>query len=54
MANPDDTSTELNRTTLGAVLSRVFEDNDPTTLLPGRARIAAAELRALAEKLDTL
>ena len=41
---------ELNRTTLGAVISRFQERNEPRR--PGRARMLAFALRQLAENLE--
>lgn len=52
--NANETRIELNRTTFGAVLSRVFDDTDPPARLAGRARIVAAELRELADRLERL
>jgi hypothetical protein len=52
--NADDTRTELNRTTLEAVMSRFFDNDDQPARIPGRARIVAAKLRELAQKLEAL
>ena len=52
--NADDTRTELNRTTLEAVLARLLEETELPAQLPGRARVVAAKLRELAQKLETL
>lgn len=53
--NADDTRTELNRTTLEAVLAPFLESVDPPSqLLRGRAKVVAAKLRALAEQLEEL
>ena len=52
--NGDGTRTELNRTTLGAVMSRFLQDADLPARTPGRARVMAAELRQLAQKLEEL
>jgi hypothetical protein len=50
--NTDGTRTELNRTTLNAVISRVLEDSDPPASITGRARIVAFALRRLADNLE--
>lgn len=52
--NGDDTRTELNRTTLGAVMARFLDDPDLPARLRGRARVVADELRQLAQKLEAL
>lgn len=52
--NGDETRTELNRTTLEAVLSRYLEAVDLPARIPGRARVVAAKLRELAHKLEEL
>lgn len=52
--NGDETRTELNRTTLEGVLSRYLEAVDLPARVPGRARVVAAELRELAQKLEAL
>lgn len=52
--NADDTRTELNRTTLEAVVSRLFEEADPPASVAGRAKIVAFALRQLAERLERL
>ena len=48
----DGTRTELNRTTLDAVMSRFFDGNQPAAHLRSRARMTAFALRQLAEKLE--
>lgn len=50
--NADDTRTELNRTTLDAVISRLLENADPPTGVTGRAKIVAFALRQLADRLE--
>lgn len=52
--NGDDTRTELNRTTLDAVVSRFLDDDDLPARIPGRAKVAAAKLREPAQKLEAL
>jgi hypothetical protein len=53
VANEDGTRTELLRTTLGQVLDRCFESENSTAAdRKPRARVIAAELRALAAKID--
>lgn len=52
--NGDDTRTELNRTSLGAVMARFLDDPDPPARLRGRAKVVAEELRQLAQKLEKL
>ena len=52
--NADGTRTELNRTTLGAVLSRILEEPSPAIRRTERARAMAAELRQLAQRLEDL
>ena len=52
--NADGTRTELNRTTLGAVLSRILEETSPPIRRTDRARAMAGELRQLAERLEDL
>lgn len=52
--NGDDTRTELNRTSLGAVMARFLDDGDPAAQPRGRARVVADELRQLAQKLEEL
>lgn len=49
--NDDGTRSELLRTTLAAALVRCLE-KDPPGEIPRRARVVAAELRALAERID--
>lgn len=50
--NGNGARTELNRTTLSAVMSRFFDASHATTQLPSRARMVAFALRQLAEKLE--
>lgn len=50
--NADGTRTELNRTTLDAVISRLLEDADPPASITGRAKIVAFALRQLAERIE--
>jgi hypothetical protein len=52
--NADGTRTELNRTTLDAVVSRLSEETEPPASITGRARIVAFALRQLAERLERL
>jgi hypothetical protein len=52
--NADGTRTEINRTTLGAVLSRILEEPSPLVRQTDRARAMAAELRQLAQRLEDL
>jgi len=52
--NADGTRTELNRTTLGAVLSRILEEPSPSAPQTDRVRALAAELRQLAQRLEDL
>jgi hypothetical protein len=52
--NADNTRTELNRTTLEDVLARLLEEAELPAQLPGRARVVAGKLRALAQKLEAL
>lgn len=52
--NADDTRTELNRTSLGAVMARFLDDPDLPARLRGRARVVADELRRLAAQLEAL
>jgi len=52
--NGDDTRTELNRTSLGAVMARFLDDPDPPARFRGRAKVVADELRQLAQKLEEL
>lgn len=52
--NGDDTRTELNRTSLGAVMARFLDDPDPAARLRGRAKVVADELRKLAQKFEEL
>lgn len=52
--NTDGTRTELNRTTLDAVISRLLDDADPPTSITGRAKIVAFALRQLADRLERL
>ncbi len=47
-----ETRTELNRTTLDAVISRLLEDADPPASIMGRTRIVAFALRRLAYNLE--
>lgn|SRR5579883_1899382 len=49
--NGDGTRTELNRTTLGAVVSRAL-DTTTSPAVRGRARIMAFALQKLAERLE--
>ena len=50
--NGDGTRTELNRTTLGAVVSRLLDDTDPSPGLSSRAKVVAFALRQLADRLE--
>ena len=50
--NGDGIRTELNRTTLGAVVSRFVDDCRPLTELPSRAKMVAFALHQLAETLE--
>lgn len=50
--NTDGTRTELNRTTLDAVISRLVQDADPPSSITGRVRIVAFALRQLADRLE--
>ncbi|HZT04527.1 MAG TPA: hypothetical protein VFA39_19925 [Steroidobacteraceae bacterium] len=52
--NTDGTRTELSRTTLDSVITRLLEDSDPPGSIAGRARIVAFALRQLAERLEKL
>ena len=52
--NGDDTRTELNRTTLGAVMSRFLDNDDLPARIPGRAKIVAAKLPQFAQKREAL
>ena len=52
--NGDETRRELNRTTLESVMSRYLEAVDLPARIPGRARVVAAKLRELAQKLEAL
>lgn len=52
--NCDDTRTELNRTTLDAVIARFSEAVDLPARIPGRAKVMAAKLRELAQTLEAL
>lgn len=52
--NADGTRTELNRTTLDAVISRLLRDPDLPAEPAGRARVVAARLRKLAQRLEAL
>lgn len=49
-----DVRTELNRTTLEDVLSRILEGANPEDPLASRARIVAARLRELADQIEAL
>ncbi len=49
-----DTRTELNRTTLEDVLSRILEDVRPEDRLASRARTVAARLHELADRIEAL
>jgi hypothetical protein len=50
--NGDGIRTELNRTTLGAVVSRFFDGSCSPAHLPSRARMMAFALHQLADKLE--
>lgn len=50
--NGNGTRTELNRTTLDAVMSRFFDGDHEPTQLPSRARMVAFALHQLAGKLE--
>jgi len=52
--NADGTRMELNRTTLDAVIVRLLEDADPVARRSDRAKVMAAQLRQLAQKLEEL
>ena len=52
--NADQTRTELNRTTLEDVLARFLDEATLPAQLPDRAKVVAAKLRELAQKLETL
>ncbi len=54
VANADGTRTELNRTTLDSVITRLLEDTDSPTRIAGRAKIVAFALRRIAERLERL
>ncbi len=50
--NADGTRTELNRTSLDAVVVRVLENAEPLSSIAARARIVAFALRRLADRLE--
>ena len=50
--NTDGTRTELNRTSVDAVITRLLEDADPPASISSRARIVAFALRQLAERIE--
>lgn len=52
--NGDGTRTELNRTTLDAVVARVADSCPRHAGIPGRAKVMAFALRQMAERLERL